>query len=383
MKAVRIIATMLALLFVFSSAIPLCVSAEDTMPFDVDAKSAILVEASTGRVLYEKNADEALPPASVTKIMTLLLVMEAIDSGTLSLTDMVQTSENAAKMGGSQVYLEPGESMTVEDMLKSVIIASANDAATALAEHVAGSVETFVERMNTRASELGMANTHFENPTGLDDSVTNHLTSARDIALMSKELIKHETVLKYTTIWMDSIRNGEFGLTNTNRLIRFYNGANGLKTGSTSKALFCISATAKRDGMQLISVIMASPTRDTRNEAAKKLLDYGFANYRIVVWPSGEPEPIAVKGGIQDVCRVKYDGTQAVLEKSGGMKIETSVSIPESLDAPIKKGDVVGHVEYLLDGELMGTGDVVADEDVDRISFLGIFGRLLLKFFLS
>ena len=285
MKAARLSATLLVAIILCSSLFPLCVSAESSLPFDVDAKSAILIEASTGMVLYEKNADEALPPASVTKVMTLLLVMEAIDSGVLSLTDMVQTSENAAKMGGSQVYLEPGESMTVEDMLKSVIIASANDAATALAEHVARSVETFVERMNARAAELGMSNTHFENPTGLDDSVTNHVTSARDIAIMSAELMKHETVLKYTTIWMDSIRNGEFGLTNTNRLIRFYNGANGLKTGSTSKALFCISAAAKRDGMQLIAVIMASPTRDTRNEAAKKLLDYGFANYRVVVWP--------------------------------------------------------------------------------------------------
>ena len=233
MKAARLSATLLVAIILCSSLFPLCVSAESSLPFDVDAKSAILIEASTGMVLYEKNADEALPPASVTKVMTLLLVMEAIDSGVLSLTDMVQTSENAAKMGGSQVYLEPGESMTVEDMLKSVIIASANDAATALAEHVAGSVETFVERMNARAAELGMSNTHFENPTGLDDSVTNHVTSARDIAIMSAELIKHETVLKYTTIWMDSIRNGEFGLTNTNRLIRFYNGANGLKTGST------------------------------------------------------------------------------------------------------------------------------------------------------
>ena len=383
MKAARLSATLLVAIILCSSLFPLCVSAESSLPFDVDAKSAILIEASTGMVLYEKNADEALPPASVTKVMTLLLVMEAIDSGVLSLTDMVQTSENAAKMGGSQVYLEPGESMTVEDMLKSVIIASANDAATALAEHVAGSVETFVERMNARAAELGMSNTHFENPTGLDDSVTNHVTSARDIAIMSAELIKHETVLKYTTIWMDSIRNGEFGLTNTNRLIRFYNGANGLKTGSTSKAGFCISATAKRDGMQLIAVIMASPTRDTRNEAAKKLLDYGFANYRVVVWPEGEPRDVFVKGGTKETCSVSYAGAEAVLPKGSGTKIETSLSLPEYLNAPIKKGDMVGTVEYLLDGEIMGTGDIIANEDVERIGFSGILGRLIMKFFLS
>ena len=248
---------------------------------DLDCKSAILMDAATGTMLYEQNADEALPPASVTKIMTLLIVMEAIDAGALKLDEQVSVSKNAASMGGSQIFLEEGEMMSVEDMLKSVIISSANDAAVALAEHVSGSEEAFVQKMNSRAAELGMKNTYFENTNGLDDTVTNHLTSARDIALMSRELIKHEKILEYSSIWMDTIRNGEFGLTNTNRLVRFYNGATGLKTGSTSKAKFCVSATAKRNGMHLICVIMGAETRDERNAIATKLLDYGFANYSL------------------------------------------------------------------------------------------------------
>lgn len=254
---------------------------QDNTPFDVNARSAVLMDANTGTVLYAKNADQALPPASVTKVMTLLLVMEAVDSGTLALDDTVSVSEYAASMGGSQVYLEPGETMAVEEMLKCVIIASANDAAVALAEKVAGSEEAFVSRMNERAAELGMDNTHFENVTGLDDDTVSHLTSAYDIALMSRELLTHPQILEYSGIWMDTIRDGAFGLTNTNRLIRFYDGATGLKTGSISKAKFCISATAMREDLHLIAVIMGSDTRDTRNAAAKSLLDFGFANYSV------------------------------------------------------------------------------------------------------
>ena len=245
--------------------------------FESDAKSLILIEASTGKVLYENNADEALPPASVTKIMTLLLVMEAIEQGKLKLTDMVTVSEAAANMGGSQVYLEVGEQLSVEEMIKCVVIASANDAAYALAEAIAGTEESFVSRMNERARELQMRNANFENTNGLDDTTENHVMSARDIAIMSAELMKYPVILKYTTIWQDSIRNGAFVLTNTNRLIRFYPGANGLKTGSTSKAGFCISAAAKREGMQLIAVVMGVSTRDSRNETAKQLLSWGFA----------------------------------------------------------------------------------------------------------
>ncbi|MGN1347111.1 MAG: D-alanyl-D-alanine carboxypeptidase family protein, partial [Eubacteriales bacterium] len=238
--------------------VPVAADVPDNLPFDVNADSAVLMDTATGTVLYAKNADRALPPASVTKIMTLLLFMEEVDAGNISLEEEITVSEYAASMGGSQVYLEPGETMKAEEMLKCVIIASANDAAVALAEKVAGSEEAFVNRMNERAAELGMNNTHFENVTGLDDDTTKHLSSAYDIALMSRELLKHETITKYSTIWMDSIRDGAFGLTNTNRLIRFYNGATGLKTGSTSKAGFCISATAKRDGLHLIAVIMGA-----------------------------------------------------------------------------------------------------------------------------
>ncbi|MBQ4091597.1 MAG: D-alanyl-D-alanine carboxypeptidase, partial [Clostridia bacterium] len=247
----------------------------------LDCKSAILLDAKTGAVLFEQNADEALPPASVTKIMTLLLVMEAIEAGKIKLDDTVVTSAHAASMGGSQIYLKEGEQMSVEDMLKSVVISSANDAACALAEFVSGSEEAFVRQMNERAAELGMKNTTFENTNGLDDTAQNHLTSARDIAIMSRELIKHEKILEYSSIWMDTVRGGTFGLTNTNRLVRYYRGCTGLKTGSTSKAGFCISATAERDGVSLICVIMGAETRDIRNGLATRLLDYGFANYEV------------------------------------------------------------------------------------------------------
>ena len=242
-----------------------------------DCKSAILMEATTGTVLYEYNADEALPPASVTKIMTLLLIMEEIEKGNLKYSDTVIASAYAASMGGSQIYLKEGEQMSVEDMIKSIVISSANDAAVALAEHISGSEEIFVLKMNEKARELGMNNTCFENTNGLDDTVLNHVTSARDIAIMSRELIKYEDILKYSSTWMDSIRGGSFGLTNTNRLVRFYKGATGLKTGSTAKAKFCVSATAKRDNMHLICVIMGAPSSDVRNSIATQLLNWGFA----------------------------------------------------------------------------------------------------------
>ncbi len=348
------------------------------------AKSAILIEASTGKILYESNSDERLSPASVTKIMTILLIVEELEKGTVKLTDIVQASENASKMGGSQIFLKAGEQMSVEDLLKSVIVASANDAATALAETVSGSVESFVERMNTRALELGMTNTHFENPTGLDDTTTDHLTSARDIAIMSRELLSHEMVFKYTTIWMDTIRDGQFGLTNTNRLIRFYSGANGLKTGSTSRAGFCISASAKRDGMQLIAVIMGAPTRDERNEIAKKLFDYGFANYKLVSFDEGEPEPLKIQGGVKGSVPLKYGSFSAVLEKGEAVKgVAPIVNLPQSLTAPIYKGEVVGTVDYMVGDSKLGVVNIYATETVEKISFFGLFGRLLSKFFLK
>lgn len=365
------------MLFVFATSI----FADAQMQFD--AKSVLLMEASTGKVLYENNADEALPPASVTKIMTLLIVMEAIEEVKISLDDMVSVSNNAASMGGSQVYLEPGEEMSVDEMIKCVVVSSANDAAVALAEHVAGSEEMFVERMNTRAKELGMVNTKFENTNGLDDTVTSHLTSARDIAIMSRELIGHKKILEYSSIWMDTIRDGAFTLTNTNRLIRFYNGANGLKTGSTSKAGFCISATALRDGMQLIAVVMGAPNRDTRNEIAKKLLDYGFANYSATTIEGRELEPIKVLGGLKNDCRVGYNSFSALIGKGKSDAIEHSIDLPETLSAPICEGDVIGKITYTLNGETIGECDICALESVDKIGYFGVMRSLFKKMLLT
>ena len=358
-------------------------SVHGTNDMQFEAKSVLLMEASTGKVLYENNADEALPPASVTKVMTLLLVMEAIEDGKISLDDSVPVSNNAASMGGSQVYLEPGEQMSVDEMIKCVVVSSANDAAVALAEFVAGSEEIFVEKMNERAKELGMVNSSFENTNGLDDSTTKHLTSARDIAIMSRELIKHPKILEYSSIWMDTIRGGEFTLTNTNRLIRFYNGANGLKTGSTSKAGFCISATALRDGMQLIAVVMGAPNRDTRNEIAKKLLDYGFANYTVATWETSELAPIKLLGGIQKECRIGHGEFSAVVGKGERELIEHSITLPDNITAPVRKGDVIGSITYTLNGEVIGKNDITALEDADKIGYTGILTRILKKLVLA
>ena len=350
---------------------------------NLNCKSAILMEASTGRVLYEQNGDEALPPASVTKIMTLLLVMEAVDTGKIRLTDMVSTSERAASMGGSQIFLEVGETMTVEDMLKSVIIASANDAACALAEFVSGSETAFVKAMNDRAAELGMKNTTFENTNGLDDTATNHLTSARDIAIMSRELIKHEKILEYSSIWMDTVRNGLFGLTNTNRLVRFYRGCTGLKTGSTSKAGFCVSATAERDGLSLICVIMGADSGDERNKAAASLLDWGFANYGVYNHTPKELEELKVLGGKSDSMAIKYESFSFVTEKSLVGKIQYKIELPESVSAPVRIGDEVGKVIFTLEGNEIGKMPIYAAENVEGLGFFGLWWRMLGKFLLK
>lgn len=343
---------------------------------EINAKSAILMEQSSGKVLFEYNADEALPPASVTKVMTILLVLEAIDEGKITIDDPVTVSAYATSMGGSQIYLKENEVMSVSDLLKAVVVASANDAAVALAEHLYGTEEAFVARMNERAAELGMVNTNFCNTNGLDDTDTGHLTSARDIAIMSREVLKHPLIFDYSTIWMDSVRNGEFGLTNTNRLIRFYHGANGLKTGSTSKAGFCISATAERDGMQLIAVIMGAPSRDTRNALAASLLDFGFANYSVRSFPGQTVDPVPVKGGTTRSCEASYADASFVTEKSNE-ETTTQVVYNTSLRAPVKKGDVVGTVRFLLGSEELGTTDLVAQSDVKQMTFGEILLHLL------
>ena len=358
--------------------------AEDTAPeFGLDCVSAILMEAQTGRVLYEKNADEPLPPASVTKIMTLLLVMEAIERGVFTLDTVLATSTRASQMGGSQIYLKEGEQMRVEDLIKSVVIASANDAAVVLAEAVAGSEEAFVAEMNKRATELGMKTAHFENTNGLDDTVTNHVLSARDIAIMSRELIKYEKILEFSSTWMDSVRDGAFGLTNTNRLIRFYRGATGLKTGSTSKAKFCMSATAERYGMSLIAVIMAAPTRDARNSSAAALLDWGFANYSLYRYDEGEDEDIPVLGGVENILHTAHRDFCTVVKKGEEKKVEAQKELPESVSAPVRKGDAVGVITFRLDGGELGRIDISAAHGVDKISFGGLLLRMLKRFFLT
>lgn len=342
-----------------------------------DATSLLLMEASSGTVLYEKNADEALPPASVTKIMTVLLVLEAIDAGKVKLDDTVTVSAYAASMGGSQVYLKEGEVMRVEDLLKSVIIASANDAAVALAEHILGSEEAFVARMNERAQELGMAHTTFMNTNGLDDSDQGHLTSARDIAIMTRETLRHPLIFQYTTIWMDTIRDGAFGLTNTNRLIRFYKGANGLKTGSTAKAGFCISATAKRENMQLIAVVMGSSSRDNRNAAAASMLDFGFANYAVASFDGTTITDIPICAGTSATVCGSYESFSALVEKGKEKEAEMQITYQPELCAPIHIGDTIGCVRYLLAEEEIGSVPIIATQEIPKIGYLHILTELL------
>ena len=352
-------------------------------PFDLSSASAVLMEAGTGKILYEKNADTPLPPASVTKVMTLLLVMEAVEAGKVSWDDTVTVSERAASMGGSQIYLKVGESMPLSDMVKSVVIASANDAAVALAEHIAGSEEAFVAKMNARAAELSMKNTHFENTNGLDDSVENHVLSAKDIAIVSRELIRHPKILEYSSTWMDTIRDGAFTLTNTNRLVRFYPGATGLKTGSTAKAKFCISATAERNGVTLIAVIMGAETRDVRNAEAKKLLDYGFAAYGVYKDEGREMPILPVDGGMKDTVTLVASPFSVALPKEKIAAVRAEVELPNRLSAPLAPGDVVGRVLYTLDGETVGETPITVAERVDKISFFEILRRLLEAFSFS
>lgn len=339
------------------------VFAEGNTDLGLNAKSAILMEESTGNILYESNPDERLPIASVTKVMTMLLIMEAVDSGKISLDDMVTVSENAMSYGGSTMFLETGEQLTVNDMLKGIAVASANDGCVAMAEHLAGSESAFVDMMNEKAKKLGMENTHFMNTNGLDED--DHYSSARDVAIMSRELMKHETIFNYTSIWMDTLRGGKFQLANTNKLIRFYDGANGLKTGSTSKALCCLSAAAKRNDMQLIAVVLGAPTSAERFASAKSLLDYGFANYAVntQITAGDEVQKIAVEKGVdKEVGVVAGDSCSTLVKKGQEDNITKEIKIDETITAPIEAGQKIGTMTISRDGE------VIADIDLNALS---------------
>ncbi len=366
---------------------PLYVNAaqhENITDLGLKSKSAILMEASTGDILYEQNSDEKLPPASITKIMTLLLIYEAERDGKIKWDDKVTVSQHAASMGGSQVFLEEGETQTAADMTKCIAIASANDAAVAMAEYIGGSEDGFVELMNSRAKELGMDNTEFKNACGLDTE--GHITTAKDIALMSKELIKNfPDITKYTTTWQDTInhttRKGttEFGLTNTNKLIRWYDGATGLKTGSTGNAKYCLSATADKNGMELIAVIMAAPDNKSRFSEAIKLLDYGYANYAVVSGAkkgdSAGEIPVS-KGEHETVLLEVSEDINAMIQK-GGSEPEIVYELTESLQAPIEKGVKAGEAVYMLDGQVIAKADVITSEAVERASLPTVAERLL------
>ena len=363
------------------------VRAAETEGPEVSAPSAVLMEVSTGKVICEKDADTPRPPASVTKVMTMLLIFDALDSGKIKLEDEVTVSEFAASMGGSQVYLEPGETQTVDTMLKCISIASANDACVAMAEYICGNEEEFVRQMNERAQGLGMENTHFVNCNGLD--ATGHETSARDIALMSRELItKYPRIHDYCTIWMENIthttRKGtsEFGLTNTNKLIRQYEYATGLKTGSTGLAKFCVSATAKKGDVELIAVVMAADDSKLRFKDATTLLNYGFGKCQI--YQDTEPpklKKIRVEGGVKEEIEVIYKNTFSYLDMSGGNlgQITSRPELKEMVTAPVKKGDVVGKLIYEWDGTEIGSVDIVAGETVKKATFLDYMKKIAEK----
>lgn len=349
---------------------------------EISAPSAVLIERDTGTILFEKGTHDKLPPASVTKVMTLLLVMEALDSGKISITDNVTVSAHAASMGGSQVFLEQGEQMSLDDMLKATVVSSGNDSAVALAEHVAGSEEGFVALMNARAKELGMNDTHFVNCTGLD--ADGHLTSAHDIAIMSSELLKHEKIKNYTTIWMDTIRNGEFQLANTNKLLRTYNGITGLKTGSTSVAKYCMAASAERDGLELIAAIMAAPTSAERFSDAASLLNYGFANYTLF---DAEKElkldPVPVILGRDASVSLKFsDNGKVLINKNDAGNLKTEVSLCENAKAPVEINQTLGTLKVLNGDSIIKEIPIVASVSVEKLKLSDVFWKLMSQCFM-
>lgn len=350
---------------------------------NLESESCILIEQTSGKTLYEKNSHEQLRPASVTKVMTILLIMEALDSDKITLTDKVPCSENAASMGGSQIWLDVREELTVDEMLKAICVVSANDCTVAMAEFLAGSTEAFVDKMNARAKELGMNDTCFKNCHGLDED--GHLTSSYDISLMSRELLQnHPSITNYTTIWMDSLRDGKSSLTNTNKLIRNYKGATGLKTGSTGLALYNLSASATRDNLSLIAVIMKAPSTKVRFEEAQKLLDYGFNNYSYVQFAKKDSilKTINVSKGILSSINAIYENDSGcLLEKGKNKNIEQIINIPECITAPITKGQKLGDVTYFLDGEAIASTNLISDTDVNKISLSNMFEFLFFSWF--
>ena len=348
---------------------------------DVACKSAVLMDAATGTILYEKNAHEKLHPASVTKVMTMLLIMEAIDAGKIRWDDTVTASETAAAKGGSQIYLKVGETMTVTDMLKSIAVSSANDCACAMAEHIAGSEAAFVEKMNQRAAELGMQDTHFINCTGLDDDpeAKAHLTSAYDIALMSRQLLTHHPKIKeFTTIWMDTVRDGTFGLANTNKLVRFYKGCTGLKTGFTAAAGYCLSASAQRDNLELIAVVMGSETSQSRFAACKQMLDYGFANFALVQPEITGNDLVPVKlGNASTVKAIPAEMPQRLIDKAQLSSIRIRTELDETVTAPVSKGQRIGTLTILSGEQVLAQVPMVAESSVQRLTWWQLFVRLL------
>ena len=348
---------------------------------NIPAKSALLMDVATGTVIYEANAHTALAPASVTKVMTMLLIMEAIDTGRIRWEDMVTASEAAAAKGGSQIYLKVGETMSVSDMVKSIAVSSANDCACAMAEHIAGSEGAFVEMMNARAEELGMKDTHFVNCTGLDDSeeAKTHLTSAHDIAVMSRQLLRyHPDIKKFTTIWMDTVRNGTFGLSNTNKMVRFYSGATGLKTGFTSGAGYCLSASAEREGMELVAVVMGCETSKERFAACKSMLDYGFSNYALVSPEVPQDAVVPVKLGKSETVRAVPSQMDAILiDKAQRSSVNTQVELEEQVSAPVSRGQRLGTLTVRAGEQVLAQIPLVAEETVEKLSWGDLFLYLL------
>ena len=372
----RMLAIFVLLVLLAGAMLPAVRAAE----LDLPAPSYVLMERSTGEVLLEHNAHERLRPASVTKVMTLLLIMEALDDGRIGWDDMVQTSAAAAAKGGSQIYLEENEQLPLEEMLKSIVVSSANDCACAMAEHIAGSEAAFVEMMNARAEQLGMTDTRFVNCTGLDDEpeAAEHLTTAYDIALMSRELLGHEAIKKYTTIWMDTVRDGQFGLSNTNKLVRFYDGTTGLKTGYTSAAGHCLSASAERNGMELIAVVLHCASSTDRFESAKALLNYGFSNYVLVTPEPGELPAVPVTlGTAAEITPVLADETPILIDKALAAGVETRVCVDESVTAPVEAGQTLGTLTITSGGQTIAERDLIAPEPVGALRWGDVYLQML------